>query len=127
MTYDDRMRAILLADHERFMAREAIEDSRANIVHATNDRSYMRGIGLIPQNECERAYPNMPPRMRYTNAQKCEGTSPNIRVTDANGTSVVPASSFRRKGTTTSKVRVVAEQRQRAMTWNIASSQADYD
>jgi hypothetical protein len=131
MDYADRMVAIMIADHERWLARvnedSKMSESRATIAHATNDRRYMRGIGLIPQNESNRDYPNMPARMAYTDTEKCEGTSPNVRIYRADGSvSVKPSSSFRSRGIAT-RVRVVRETRTRIKAQDLGGSQGDYD
>lgn len=138
MTYADRMRAIVLADHERWLAREHDEShydgSRASIAHGSMDRAYMRGMDMIPQNESNRDYPNMPARLRYSDPTRMAGTSPNVRVIRSDGTSsVVPASSFRRaRAATENRYAAVDRQnaqdrRMRRMSQDIGGSQADYD
>lgn len=131
MSYSDRMADILLADFERWQSREQDESnsdsSRASIAHGSMDRRYMRGMGLIPQNESKRDYPNTPARVSYSNSERCEGTSPNVRVYRADGSvSVKPSASFR-STTPKNRVRVVREQHHRMMARDISSSQGDYD
>ena len=62
-----QMADVILADHARWIARVAAENtfegSRASIAHADEDRDYLRGIGLIPQNESKRKTPRRAPRL----------------------------------------------------------------
>lgn len=64
------------------------EGSRASITHATNDRAYLKGIGMITP---PRKYPNREPRTTYTSVERNEGTSPNMAVTRDGITTIVPA------------------------------------
>lgn len=61
----DEQRAALLADFARWQARERspFEGSRAGITHASEDREYMRGFGMIPQSESKRKLPRREPRL----------------------------------------------------------------
>jgi len=137
MTYDDRMAAILIADHERWLARNREESnddtSRASIAHGSMDRRYLRGIGLIPQNESNRDYPHAAPRTSYTNARLGEGTSPNVRVITSKGTSVLPASNFRRESKAPAKRYATVDRqnkldaRKRDTDLSRFGSQGDYD
>lgn len=97
---------IMLADAVRYAERRKLEESaftgsRASIAHGSMDRKYMAGMGLMPQNESKRKTPNREPRYSYTNTDKCEGTSPNMLVTYADGTqAIVPATSTRTRTST---------------------------
>lgn len=62
---EDQINALLTA-HQRHQLERTHAESRAGIAHASEDREYMRGIGLIPQNEARRSTPNREPRLRYS-------------------------------------------------------------
>lgn len=96
----------LIQSHIAWNARERLAEvhvgSRAAIAHGSMDRRYLSGMGLMPQNESRRRYPNQTPRTRLVGQQdsngKWIGTSQKVRVIHADGTTQVrDADSFRRQ------------------------------
>lgn len=86
----DQQRDALIEQHARW-AREHLAPQ------PTHASEKLKGAGVV---QPPLSYPNRKPRLGYSNAAKCEGTSPMIRVThvipnyDESVTSYVPATSF---------------------------------
>jgi hypothetical protein len=70
--YADRMARTLIADHERFMSRQAREDallsnddeSRAALADWSCERPLLRGVGMVGTSGTNRRYPHATPRTR---------------------------------------------------------------
>ena len=70
--YNDRMAARMIADHRRFMSRQAREDallsnddeSRAALEDWTCERPLLRGVGMVGTSGTNRRYPHATPRTR---------------------------------------------------------------
>lgn len=113
----DDQRDALIQAHLKWVASEGIvgasDDSRANIVHGSEDRRYMRGMGLIPQNEARRDIPRRAPRTRLAGYRQDDGTyvgtSQKVRVIHADGrTELRDADSFRKTRESTRRAIVSA-------------------
>jgi hypothetical protein len=106
----DQQADALIQAHLAWNKREGLaeihEGSRASIAHGSTDRRYLAGMGLMPQNESRRRYPNQTPRMRLAgqrdSAGNWIGTSQKVRVIHADGrVELRDADSFRRQKTPT--------------------------